>query len=1134
LSKPIMGVKDVLKPLQDVFDPRLDTYVAPSLGRVYGYIEKEYKPETEAEELMLNLYSDPDEFFSLTYITEGMEDVFNKVVDALENGSSGPIVLPSFFGGGKTHILLALLHGFRKPEAILRAEPKEIAEKLYRKVKSIVEKGRIDIVVIDGDYEKYAPRPRRPKHVGVYTIYSPWGYIGYCLGRYDVVREYDESFKAPAKDVLESLFQGKRAIILIDELLADYYRLHLNKEQRKNIMGFIKVLAGALQGKRVATIITIPARLGAQEVGLEEKGFIEVEKQYEDIKEDIENVFNILRHQLKIAIPVKLETVGGVSEIVRIIRKRIFGKSEIKIPDEVLRYYQEIYSIDKLRFPKQARDMELLRSTYPFHPTYIDTLLVHIVERRPWVFQRTRFAIQITRKVVRKLWRSNRNPDFIHIWNIDLGDPDISSAILAPLSGEKDYRVYLRKLYDAINNIDSLKHSVERVLAKDMITTIFLRTFLYEGAIGALKAYPTENEIYWMVYDRDYGVEPARLRTILNVLTGEPDVPYITEHQGKIYFTTMIDIINVLKRRVEGVRREDIYNDLKKRLGDKLIATDEEYHPFSKDNVEFITGKELVSGCRPVESSSHRVIVYLGSLDEEYARELILGYMNYRNTTVVLDVKDDDKSSFDELLEHVAWLYVLDNIKDSELEELYPDETVRKVNKSKLSVVKNNKVQKFEGSATKVFRRVWYPRGDNNVGRSEASPAKKSLLGNVRVALEKAQKLLDPDNVHLETFLRRLSEVGIDLGNEWVQVSKIWDIFLRNPRLWVADRDMVMRVLKRLYDNLEIAVMRGGRIYWKNICESETGCSSGPYPLNDFDDTDQVRLSKTVFIDFINQLLNKETEKREPSKIVKNYYVVLTDEGERKLRDLYLLYKKRGSELYKLYDILRSPRTLLLKKIEVIEKGFDLKIEPSYVEVKPNGVVEVKVSIEPVGDFSDEVTIEVDKGEVYPSRGIPPFEAIWKLTAEAEEDTYQYDIKAYHDSFSKTASLTVKVVGEYEVIVVDIGEYKPEVGDVIEEVSDIRSADTLLDLGDRLGELLGVEPIVYMEATGLEGRVKVSIEGVKLSDAESIIEVSKDYNVSGRLVFEEAEPLDSLKARRLNAMKLFLSGIKVKVRRKRT
>jgi len=76
--------------------------VAPSLGGVVIGIEH-------------RIYSDPLEFFRRTLITESMAEVLENVANVVSEGrGSKVIVLSAFFGGGKTHTLLALIPRYKE------------------------------------------------------------------------------------------------------------------------------------------------------------------------------------------------------------------------------------------------------------------------------------------------------------------------------------------------------------------------------------------------------------------------------------------------------------------------------------------------------------------------------------------------------------------------------------------------------------------------------------------------------------------------------------------------------------------------------------------------------------------------------------------------------------------------------------------------------------------------------------------------------------------------------------------------------------------------------------------------------------------------------------------------------------
>ncbi len=1116
-----MGLKQVVKPLDDVFDESLDTAIAPSLGKVYGYATGAFKPETQVEAVTLSLYGDPDRFFSATYITEGMRRVFEEILGALERGARGLIVLPSLFGGGKTHVLLALYHAFRKPEALLKAEPRDVAEQLYERVGRVAGEGGVEVVVVDGDYASYAPTPSNPLKIGTYTVHSVWGYIAHYLGRYDDVRGGDERFEAPPVDRLEALFAGKRALILMDEILSGY-ALNLSGEQRRILLEFFRRLAIAVRGKRVAVIVAIPAYYRA------ERGAVEVEELYRDLEDFIRGFFEAVRDQATIIPPVKLEAETG-GDVVRILRKRIFGKSDVVVPSDVLAHYQGVYRLEL--FPPVARRVEALRESYPFHPTYIDILLRHVAEKKPKVFQRTRFAILVTRKAVRRLWRSQRNPDFIHVWSVDLEDDDISNAILGKLLSEKDYRVYLNKLYQVARKFSQ----EEKALAKDLATTVFLRTFLYEGVPEATRAYPTESEVYWAIYDRDYNVEPARLNAVLERLIEDPDASYIVREDSKVYFTTLIEITEIVRKRAEEAldkEKNKVLDRLKEELRKLLIAKDEPYSPFSEDYTSILTGEELRLGVRPEDAPQHKVVVYLGALDRTEAENLTIGYANYRNVVIALDAPDDDRRK--ELLTATAWLYVIDRmLKENELEKMFAgNELVRRVNELKLNDIRKKMVDTVKSLAPKTFNRVWYPAGDG-VRDITVLPPKKSLLGNVRTALESrgVEKILKPGEVDLQVFLGKLAEAGGRL-DEWTQVSTVVDLFHRNPRLWIASKGDILSVLKRLYENLDIMVMREGGIYWKNICgDDDPGCRGGPHPVvKDLGDLDLVARAESKFGEFLEKLLENEGLSQVQGGFVERLYYLQVGDSMFRLRDLLNTW---GRE--KLYRAVKDPANRLILKTKFIERGFSIEVEPEYKEVRVGEDVEVKVRVSPVGEFRERVILRVEAGTVNPPDGIPPFEATWRLVAPGREGLYEFKLEAYSEGMKREAGLKLKVIGEYEVIEVEAPEYDPRPGDLIEEISG-KSINLILDVEEKLLSGLGT-PLITLDASWGKGKLQIKSHDAELNEIREVVKsltyIKRDIDVAEiTLKLADAKPLDESRVKKINASKGFYGGVRLRVKRK--
>jgi hypothetical protein len=781
-------------------------------------------------------------------------------------------------------------------------------------------------------------------------------------------------------------------------------------------------------------------------------------------------------------------------------------------------------------FPPVARHVEALKESYPFHPTYIDTLLRHVAEKKPKVFQRTRFAILVTRKAVRRLWRSQRNPDFIHVWSVDLEDEDISNAILGKLLSEKDYRVYLSKLYQVAGKL----FQEEKALAKDLITTAFLRTFLYEGVPEATKAHPTESEVYWAVYDRDYNVEPARLTAVLERLIEDPDASYIVREDSRVYFTTLIEITEIVGKRAEDAlarEKSKLIERLKKELGELLTAKDEPHSPFSEDYALIRTGEELRLGLRPEDAPQHRVVVYLGALDRTEAENLITGYANYRNVVVVLDAPDNDKRR--ELLTATAWLYVIDRMtSEKELETMFAgDEFVKNVNELKLKDIRKKMVNTVMSLAPKTFNRVWYPAGDG-VRNVTVLPPKKSLLGNVRTALESrgVEKILKPEEVDLQVFLGRLAEAGGRL-DEWIQVSTVVDLFHRNPRLWIAGKNDILSVLKRLYENLDIMVMREGGIYWKNICEDDRSCHGGPYPaVKDLRDLDLVARAESKFGELLEKLLENEGLSQVQGGFVERLYYLQVGDSMFRLRDLLNTW---GRE--KLYRAVKDPANRLILKTKFIERGFSIEVEPEYKEVGVGEDVEVKVRVSPVGEFKERVILGVEAGTVNPPDGIPPFEATWKLVAPGREGLYEFKLEAYSEGMRREARLKLKVIGEYEVIEVEAPEYDPRPGDLIEEISG-KSIALVLDAEKRLLSGLGT-PLITLDASWGKGKLQIKSHDAELNEIRGIVEsltrIKGDVDVAGiTLKLADAKPLDESSVKKLSATKGFYGGVRLRVKRR--
>jgi hypothetical protein len=254
-------------------------------------------------------------------------------------------------------------------------------------------------------------------------------------------------------------------------------------------------------------------------------------------------------------------------------------------------------------------------------------------------------------------------------------------------------------------------------------------------------------------------------------------------------------------------------------------------------------------------------------------------------------------------------------------------------------------------------------------------------------------------------------------------------------------------------------------------------------------------------------------------------------ESKYRLRDLYSQWGKD-----KLYQVLKDSRNKLILKLEIAERGFILELDPEYKEASSGQPVEVKVSVKPIGGYKGRVRLEADTGTIEPSEGVPPFDVRWKLLSPQKDGVYEYAIRALGDDLSRSAILKIKVIGEYEVMDTDLSEYSATLGDVIDEVYDIRIPQHIFDVEEKILRGLGTI-VVDLDASGLEGKLKVNIGGIPFNNVEELIKSltqlkGMTISVEAKLRVQDPKPIDERKVSLINSIKYFYKGVKIKARRK--
>ncbi|MEM3943961.1 MAG: DUF499 domain-containing protein [Thermofilaceae archaeon] len=980
-----------LKVWQDVFNRALDDKAAPDLGDVVEGREP--------------LYSNPDEFFARTYMTRSLENLIREVADALENREGGSIfLLTSLYGGGKTHAMIALYHAFTRPESLMK-----IDDRLAARVASV----KPLVVAIDGTRKSLAPTPREPYSAGGFTIRTLWGMLAYRLGAYAWVMDLDRPEAHPpfVDTLIEILKEPKRPVlILIDEIMPHIYTVSRAEELKRyaeNIIMFMGYLARAVERTpRVALLVSLQ---------LERRGDEIVEEEiYAGLAARLYNELH--RETTRVVTPVT------PTDVVQILKKRIFQE----IPeDEASRARELLYSVYK-QYPElfgtesdwqysieEGRRVLSPKDTYPFHPKYIEVIQEFISRNRD--LRRTRDAIRLTRKVVRRVLGGRGDPTFIMPWHVDLRDPDIRNLVLT--ESRREFRdVASRDIVDEDGRLGEVAGCSRPGLAYRVAVSILLKVYTYETFKIPLRTFPTLRDVALMTYDPETfssdGLQPPDIKTTLDEMVTR--LSHFNFQDGRYWFDPYIPITDLVERRASEIltgSQLPLYRALEgyaRRLLLKRPRRGErsEWKPFLFDERRtYIIGYgDLAYMEGGIEDRPEHCLVVLvkpeDSISKDEVENIILKYRgglrNYKNTIAV--VLPRPGVDFGRLLSLAAKIEAARKVGEELREFFKGDEELLRIRREKLEQYRGE----VEGNLTRellfALTRVAYPKmedGRDTVQYVTGTPL-EAIIEQVESALEdpstgpKLRRRISFED--LTTFLNRLLQWDIVNGDRPIEFGRILEVFYTNTAAPFTRRDVVEGAILEGLRNLAIGVRMGGEVYWKSL-----GGKEARLPDRLRDDAEILPL-KLAARDFAERLLSREGQFPEEGKLRVVWYEV-----------------EYGGQRFRLRDLVDQPgwveilkEGVVYERGDVIERGFVVNVQPSLVEVDEGGVVEVEVSVEPVGGYDSEVKLRVDEGAISPLSGRPPFTAKWRIGPLAA-GRRAVKVVAEGDGYSREGILTVSV-----------------------------------------------------------------------------------------------------------------------------
>ncbi|MEM3793351.1 MAG: DUF499 domain-containing protein [Candidatus Bathyarchaeia archaeon] len=950
-----------LKVWPDVFNRMLDDKAAPDLGDVVGGGEP--------------IYSDPDQFFARTYMTRSVENLIGEVADALESREGGSIfLLTSLYGGGKTHTMITLYHAFTKPEAL-----KKVNERLAARTATI----RPLVVVIDGSRRELAPTPKDPCSVGGFTIKTLWGMLAHRLGAYAKVMHLDGlDAPPPFTDVLMSVLKepNRPVLIMVDEMLPHIYTVSRAEGLRgyaENLIMFMGYLARAVERTPgVALLVSLQMERRGDQI-IEEETYAGLAKRLYD---------ELHRETTRVITPVT------PTDVVQILKRRIFQE----IPEDeagrardalhsAYREYPEIFGSESdWQFsPEESGRVLSAKDTYPFHPKYIEVLQEFISRNRD--LRRTRDAIRITRKVVRRILRENEDPTFIMPWHIDIRDMDIRNSVLT--ESRREFRdVASKDVADEDGRLGAITECSRPMLAFKTALPILLKVYTYETFKIPLRTFPTLRDAALMTYDPETfsseGLQPPDIRSILDEMPAR--LSHFNYQDGRYWFDPYLPITDLVEKRageILGGPRLNLYRALAEQAKGLLVRRprrgEREWAPFlfSEKRTHIVEYGASVYGIPEIEDRpEHRLIVFVkprDSISDREVEDAILrskgGLRTYRNTVAAVLPKAE--ADFEKMLSYAAKIRAAEDI-GRELKELFRgDEEIAKIRQEKLKQYMQEIENRLNSELLFALTCIAYPRmedGRDTVHYVVTAPL-DAIIAQAETALEdsstgpKMRRRISFDE--LTSFLSRLLRWDLAGGDRPIEFGKMLEVFYTNTAAPFTRRDVVEEAIREGLRRLDIGVKMADKVYWKKFGSEEPNI-----PAHLRDDAEILPLSIAAK-EFSDMLLSKEKQITEGGRLRVIWYEV-EFEGQRfKLRDL--IGQPGWVEILK-EGIVREVE-------ETIERGFVINVEPSMVEVDEGNSIEVSVSITPVGGYGELVKLTPSKGTIEPASGSPPFTAKWRI-----------------------------------------------------------------------------------------------------------------------------------------------------------
>ncbi|MDF1489851.1 Swt1 family HEPN domain-containing protein [Tessaracoccus caeni] len=509
-------------------------------------------------------YGDPVEFFTRTYLTEGLRDLLSRALRRVngEAGASPVVNLQTNFGGGKTHSMLALYHLFSGTPA--KSFPQELQELIA--ANGNPDLGALDVkrVALVGTYLQAGARILKEDGTEVRTL---WGELAWQLGgreAYDLIAEDDRAGTNPGEALRTLIVRYSPSLILIDEWVAYARQLVTDKElpsgSFETQFTFAQSLTEIVRSvPGVMLVVSIPA----SDTGTEGHGS-DIEIGGTNGQLALERLQNVIRRVADQWRP------SSKDESFEIVRRRLFqapNAEGLTTISAVARSFASLYLSNGALFPRETvasnADYEMrIRASYPLHPELLDRLYEDwsTLER----FQRTRGVLKLVSSIVHELWASNDTSPLILPGNVPLDATTVNT----------DLTQYLEDQWKPIidSDIDGPGSTAQRIdldrpnLGQRFVTQRIARTIFMGAAPRSKSARKGLDKQYLWLGTAIPGDTLGNFGSAVELLAQRST--YFYEEQGHYWFDTQPSVTKTANDYAERLREdvETVWNEISRRL----------------------------------------------------------------------------------------------------------------------------------------------------------------------------------------------------------------------------------------------------------------------------------------------------------------------------------------------------------------------------------------------------------------------------------------------------------------------------------------------------------------------------------------------------------------------------------------